>query len=166
MTHCLRVVQKLIKGSATVADLTSLMGTRPTILSNTRISYARLSIKVCRAGAPYPSLVPQIVLGRALLYTIQLQTFDEWQPSADSVCGMDPTVILLSPVPLHFETKFQILKHGYLHSCSTSLLPQPSDAVNGMCRYTTSIATWSQIIEPEGGGREFMPFSFVAINRV
>lgn len=116
-------------------------------LTNNRT--VRTPVVITARSARAPASVPEIELGSAP-QVISLRTMFEYQPWTALRCGMDPTVVILSPVPLAAFSKFEVFKDckPYL-SAATQLLP--SGIHGGRYRYITSIADghWDVVSLPD-----------------
>ncbi|KAJ6458891.1 hypothetical protein DFH09DRAFT_1276643 [Mycena vulgaris] len=107
----------------------------------------RLPITVTSRSARYPSLPPELTLGSSeQQQRIQLRTLEEWQPLTNMLRGMDPTVVLLSPIPLSSYSIFEVFRDK--KHCWTSLSSlEPNGIHNGSWKYATSVAAelWKDI---------------------
>ncbi|KAJ7125007.1 hypothetical protein C8R44DRAFT_128841 [Mycena epipterygia] len=68
----------------------------------------RLAVTIMATSAIFPSLPPDVSLEQPFSQIIRLRTLAEWRPCTGAICGMDPTVSLLSPVPLKLHTAVDV----------------------------------------------------------
>ncbi|KAJ7178817.1 hypothetical protein C8R43DRAFT_942417 [Mycena crocata] len=179
-----RVLRILNRGIIHEEELKALLVTRPStatavngMAKNGEV--LRVSLVVALQSARYPSLPPEIILEPSV-QSIQLRTLAEFQPQTRLFWQMDPSVVLLSPIPLVLHSIFEVFMNRKPYWVSPTLLV-PDGFQNGQRRYSTSIAMdlWSIVsalprcsgdrIEwtilhtifrlDSGGGRQRAPFA-------
>ncbi|KAJ7077139.1 hypothetical protein B0H15DRAFT_862494 [Mycena belliarum] len=146
-----RSLRRAAKGLA--EPMTSSRRPLETAEDNRFIGGTRLSITVKSPSARFPSLAPEINLGSSpQSQDIQLRTFEEWQPFTSTRCGMDPTVILLSPFPLNLYCTFEVSRKNNRDWTSPPTILLPDGKCGRNWRYVTSVGAdlWSIISDPEG----------------
>lgn len=113
----------------------------------------RLPVTIMSHSAQHPSPRPQVILEQ-LPQSVKLRPFESFQPYTHLRRGMDPTILLLSPVPLSLESTFDIYRDNKPSFAGTNYL-LPDGIHQGQYRYVTSIAAayWKTI--SENNGREF-----------
>ncbi|KAJ7138692.1 hypothetical protein C8R43DRAFT_1202239 [Mycena crocata] len=138
-----RVIRMLRRRPITEAEVRPLTTTRPLITASDSGNglngkQIRVPSIVVLQSARYPSLPPEITLAPSP-QSIQLRTLAEFQPQTQILGGMDPAVILLSPLPLEVHSTFEVCKDKKPYwSSPTSLVPDGIQ--NGHWRYLSSVA--------------------------
>ncbi|KAJ6532013.1 hypothetical protein B0H19DRAFT_464631 [Mycena capillaripes] len=104
----------------------------------------RLSITLMSLSARYPSRPPEVML-QSPPHDIRLRTLAEWQPSTDITSGMDPTIVLVSPVALALYSAFELFRDNM--SCSMSVIALRPDGIrNGQLRYVAAFPDlWQEL---------------------
>lgn len=95
-----------------------------------------LSVTLKSFSARYPLRPPEIML-QSPPQSIRLRTLVEWQPSTDIIHGMDPTIVLVSPVSLALYSAFKLFRNNTLCSISWIVL-RPDGIGDGQLRYIAS----------------------------
>ncbi|KAJ7170866.1 hypothetical protein C8R43DRAFT_1231587 [Mycena crocata] len=138
-----RVIRILRRRPIPEAEVRPLTTTRPLITASDSANglngkLIRVFSTVVLQSARYPSLPPEITLVPSL-QSIQLRTLAEFQPQTQILGGMDPAVVLLSPIPLAAHSTFEVYKDKKPYwSSPTSLVPDGIQ--NGHWRYLSSVA--------------------------
>ncbi|KAJ7495944.1 hypothetical protein B0H11DRAFT_1910230 [Mycena galericulata] len=89
-------------------------------------------------SAHYPSPFPEVMLGKST-QAIQLRTVTGFQPQTHKRCGMDPTILLLSPVQLASPSTWEVFREKKPYWTAATML-RPNGIHEGNYRYITSIA--------------------------
>ncbi|KAJ7490167.1 hypothetical protein B0H11DRAFT_1912185 [Mycena galericulata] len=98
----------------------------------------RLPVTIVSTSARYPSLVPEVMLGE-LTQTIQLRTMTGFEPHTHIRRGMDPTIILISPIQLASRSTWEVYREKKPY-WTTSTMLVPTGVHEGRYQYSTSIA--------------------------
>ncbi|KAJ7163423.1 hypothetical protein C8R43DRAFT_1123032 [Mycena crocata] len=147
-----RVIRILRRCPISEAEIKPLTTPRPLIAASDGDNgldgkLIRVPSTIVLPSARYPSLPPEIALVPSP-QSIQLRTLAEFQPQTQVLGGMDPTVILLSPIALAAHSTLRVCKDKKPYWTSpTSLVP--NGIQNGYWRYLSSVAAdlWPAIAE-------------------
>ncbi|KAJ7429215.1 hypothetical protein B0H11DRAFT_2414112 [Mycena galericulata] len=149
-----RIISIILHGYVNEAVVVSLISTDPPFPAplaelgfNSRT--VQILVTVMSNSAPYPSLAPEVTLGMSP-QSIRLQTMTAFQPCTRLRDGMDPTIILLSPVQLMLYSTWEVSRENKPYWTASTIL-KPDGICEGKYRYITSIAgdlwKWPECID-------------------
>ncbi|KAJ7490421.1 hypothetical protein B0H11DRAFT_1912387 [Mycena galericulata] len=137
-----RLTSIILYGYVPEAVVKSLISTCPRFTTPDLLGFMdetlRLPVTVMSTSARYPSLFPEVVLGKST-QAIQLRTVAGFQPQTHIRFGMDPTVLLLSPIELASPSTWEVFRENKPYWTAATML-RPDGIHEGNYRYITSIA--------------------------